>query len=59
MSDRLQIGHIKDPMMHHSLQWKVVRVNRTVLNSVRLNKDSFNIAEISYQTDKRHAEERD
>lgn len=34
--------------MHHSLQWKVVRVNRTAFNSVRLNKDSFNMAEISY-----------
>lgn len=32
---------------------------RTAFNSVRLDKDSFNIAEISYQTDKRHAEERD
>ena len=40
--------------MYHSLEWKVVRVNRTAFNSVRLNKDSFNIAEISYQTDKRH-----
>ena len=31
MSDRLQIGHIRDPIMHHSLQWKVVTVNSRVV----------------------------
>ena len=31
MSDRLQIGHIRDPIMHHSLQLKVVTVNSRVV----------------------------